>query len=328
MGFSYTIDAGGGGVTTVRLSLVAQTNDGSLPADTPQIGNGAVSTHPIPEEIDKHLLHLTLDGHSPGTVYGRRRCLTRLAAELPVPILQAAPDDLLAWRASLQHLSAGTIYNYCTHVREFYRWATLRGLIRESPADGMPVPRRPQRIPRPISEADLMEVVAAAPRRIRLWLVLAAWCGLRACEIAGLKGENILLAERGIIIAADATKGNRERFIPLCDFALAEIISARLAPRGYVFGRRDGRPGPNEPWMVSKLANRLLGDCGVPATLHQLRHRFGTQAYKAKRDLRAVQELMGHKSPATTALYTLSDRPSQVAVVQALPVPRRLRATG
>lgn len=68
-----------------------------------------------------------------------------------------------------------------------------------------------------------------------------------------------------------------------------------------------------------------MHDCGFPETLHQLRHRFGTGTYHATRDLRVVQELMGHSSPVTTAGYAAFDNPDAVAAVQALPVPRRLR---
>jgi len=175
-----------------------------------------------------------------------------------------------------------------------------------------------------------MDVVAAAPRRIRLWLDLAAWCGLRACEIARLRCENIHLGPDPYLhVAADATKGIRERIIPLCDYVVAEIIAARLPPRGWAFTRRDCRAGPVNAGLVSKIANRHLLRCGVSATLHQLRHRFGTQAYRASHDILAVKELMGHQSTATTTLYTLADQPAQVAVVQALPVPPpALRAAG
>ena len=308
-------------MTTLRLLTVTH-----LP---PQNGTGAAMDNDVPQEITDHLTHLTLSGMSAGTIYGRARCLARLAAALPVPLLRALPEDLLTWRASMDGLSAGTIYNYATHARQFYTWAIHRGLIRgENPCDGLPVPRRPERVPRPISEADLTEAVIAARRRIRLWLVLAGWAGLRACEIARLRCENIDLSRRVLIVASDATKGRRERVIALCDFAAGEVTAARLPPRGWAFTRRDGQPGHVPAALVSKIANRHLARCGISATLHQLRHRFGTEAYRTTRDILGVKELMGHKSTATTTLYTLADQPAQAAIVQALPVPRRLRRAG
>ena len=299
----------------------------SLPKATTTRPSRGDTTHATDTDpVTAHLTHLTQSGLSAGTIYGRRRCLARLAGFLPVPVLQADAADILAWRATLDGLSAGTIYNYCTHARQFYAWAARRGLLHgEDPADGLPVPRRPERTPRPISEADLAEAVTAAPRRIRLWLVLAAWCGLRACEIARLRCENIDLANQVLIVASDATKGRRERVIPLCDYVIEQVAAARLAPRGWAFTRRDHQSGPVPPWMVSKLANKHLARCGISATLHQLRHRFGTQAYRTTRDILGVRELMGHQSITTTTLYTLADKPAQVAIVQALPVPAALR---
>jgi integrase/recombinase XerC len=60
--------------------------------------------------------------------------------------------------------------------------------------------------------------------------------------------------------------------------------------------------------------------------LHQLRHRFASRAYHHKRDLRVVQELLGHADPASTVVYVDYDNPAAAAAVEAIPVPRNLRA--
>lgn len=296
----------------------------SLSLLSPQNDNGVNVEGNDLAVINSHITHITLQGLSEGTIYGRRRCLIRLESALPGSLTRALPEDLLAWRVTLQRLSAGTIYNYCGHAREFYTWAIHEGILSgENPCDGLPVPRRPERVPRPISEADLAEAVTGARRRIRLWLVLAGWCGLRACEIAGLRCENIRLDDRVIIVAADATKGIRERVVPLCDYAAEQVTDARLPPRGWLATYRDCRSGHIPASLVSKLVNRHLLQCGLSATLHQLRHRFGTQTYRAQRDILAVKEMMGHRSVTTTTLYTLGDKPAQLAAVQALPAPGR-----
>jgi integrase/recombinase XerC len=276
---------------------------------------------------EKHLDYLRLSGHKPASIYSRKRALARMAAALAVPLLSATPSDLAEWRASLRTGDAATVA-YVSHARSFYAWAVDQGLIESNPAASLPVPRLSRRIPRPIAEDDLMYALAAAPRRVRAWLVLAAWCGLRAREIALLRRENILetASPPVLIVAADATKGHSERVIPLSQFVLSELAAARLPTSGYAFRRMDGRPGPNEAWLVSQLANRHLHNCGIAATLHQLRHRFGTAAYHASRDLRAVQELLGHQNPATTAGYAAWDRAAAAAAVEAIPAPARLRA--
>jgi integrase/recombinase XerC len=277
------------------------------------------------DAVIRYLTHLTLRGLAPGTITARRRFLRRLERALGVPLTEAAPAMLTAWRTSLTCTPA-VISTYVSHASCFFTWAVAEGLCPANPAAGIPVPRAPRRLPRPISEADLMAAIAQAPPRIRLWLILAAWAGLRACEVAGLRAENIVLrADPPVILVAwDATKGIRERAIPLCPFAVAELAAAGLPARGWAFGRMDGRAGPNKPHRVSHVANDYLRDCGIPATLHQLRHRFGTETYRASRDLRAVQDLMGHADPATTAIYTAVSQPSAIAAVAALPVPQSL----
>jgi integrase len=188
------------------------------------------------------------------------------------------------------------------------------------------VPRIGRRLPRPVSEPDLMRALAMATPRIRPWLVLAGWCGLRAKEIAYLRRECVLetAGPPVLLVARDATKGRSERVVPLSAFAVAELVPV-LPAAGWVFRRMDGRPGPNTPGLISHLANAHLHECGVAASLHALRHRFASETYKASRDLRAVQSLMGHARPETTALYAAYDQPSARAAVDALPVPERLR---
>jgi integrase/recombinase XerC len=276
----------------------------------------------LDQDIQRHLEHLRLRGLSRDTIYGRQRALARMAALLPVPLLEATPGHLYAWRARLD-ISDGGIGHYVSHAQQFYAWAAAEGLITGDPAAGLPRPRLGRMLPRPISEADLLEVLDAAPRRIRPWLVLAAWAGLRAKEIALLKVECVLVAARPpvILVATDATKGRTERIVPASAFVVAELAAACLPARGYAFRRMDGQPGANSPWVISKLANDHLHDCGYPETLHQLRHRFGTMVYRVRRDLRSTQELMGHSSPSTTAGYAAYDREEAVDDVEALPAP-------
>lgn len=274
------------------------------------------------DPVRAHLHHLSMRGLAPDTTIAtRRHILARLEQSLAMPVTDATAGDLAAWRASLTQGSA-TIAGYVSHVRSFYAWAAATGIITDDPAATLPVPRTPRRIPRPISEAELMEALDSAGRRVRPWLVLAAWAGLRAKEIALLRGENILLSQDPpvLLIATDATKGRRERTVPLCPFAQAEIIAANLPVRGLAFTKMNGQP--LKPWLVSKICNSHLADCGIPATLHQLRHRFGTMTYRVSHDLRAVQELLGHSSPATTAGYAAYDRAEAVKAVAGLPVPQ------
>jgi integrase/recombinase XerC len=277
------------------------------------------------DAIEGHLEHLRQLGHSAQTIYGRMTFLRMLARQLPVPLLDATPEMLAGWRAGLA-VSDEVIVHYVCHAQAFFAFCTERAYCEANPAAGLPVPRAGRRLPRPVSEPDLMRALACATPRIRPWLVLAGWCGLRAKEIAYLRRECVLetAGPPVLLVARDATKGRSERVIPLSAFAVAELVPV-LPATGWVFRRMDGRPGPNTPGLISHLANEHLHECGVAASLHQLRHRFATQAYQASRDLRAVQSMMGHTRPETTAGYAAFDQPAAAAAVEAIPAPARLR---
>lgn len=279
----------------------------------------------MPLIVMAHLEWMRQRGLAASTIDKRRRVLARVAASTGQPACEASESELMGWRA---HLSAGpdAVAADLSHVREFFRWLRAEGLRDDDPARRLVRPKLARRLPRPIPDDQLLAALQAAPPRIRPWLVLAGWAGLRAKEIALLRRECVIETGRppGILVAADATKGRSERYVPMSDFVLEELQPV-LPAAGWVFRRMDGRYGPNTPGVVSKLANRHLRSCGVAAKFHQLRHRFGTAAHDVGHDLRVVQELMGHATIATTALYTKISSADAVATVQALPAPGRLR---
>lgn len=279
----------------------------------------------MPLIVAAHLEHMRQQGLAASTIDKRKRVLARIAVFTGAPVCEATEHQLAAWRASL---TAGpdAVAADLSQVREFFRWLRWEGLRDDDPGARLVRPRLARRLPRPIPDDQLIYALQAAPPRIRPWLVLAGWAGLRAREIALLRRECVLETGRppGILVAADATKGMVERYVPMSDFVAGELVPV-LPASGWVFRRHDGQRGPNHPALVSKLAGQHLRDCGIAASLHQLRHRFGTAAYEVDHDLRVVQELMGHRTVATTALYTKISSASAVATVQALPAPGHLR---
>jgi site-specific recombinase XerC len=272
--------------------------------------------------LGRHVEWLRLRGLAATTIYDRKRVMVRLGAALPVPVLDATAGDLAAWRAAL-NVSARSVQTYVMHAGQFYDWAAAEGLIKANPAAGLPVPQAPRYLPRPVAEEDLMRALAMASPRVRPYLVLAGWAGMRCCEISGLTVDCILFAAQppAILIRAAATKGGHERIIPMSPFVVSELRAAGLPARGLAFPRQDGKPGPMKPWVVSRLGCEALHNAGVPDTFHSLRHRFATQAWRASHDLLAVQSLMGHANPNQTAVYALYDRPGATQAVCALPVP-------
>ncbi len=253
--------------------------------------------------LASHLEYLRQLGRAEGSIYARRRALARMGILIGVPLLEASRSDLARWRAGLD-VTGNTVRSYVAHARCFYRWAAAEQLVGSDPTAGLLVPRKIRGLPRPIAERDLLAALATAPGRIRGMLVLAGWAGFRACEIAFLRRDRVLdhATPPVLVVAADATKGGQAHIVPASQFVVAELRAAGLPRAGYVFRRRDGRPGPNTPAKISHLANEHL--IQWDATLHMLRHRFLTALYQDTLDLRLTQEYAGHADPASTAIYT------------------------
>lgn len=319
-------------MTRPALTLI---RGGGIPEPAAQCPVCGVPAHPEPsvlrsrtarpprcKVLTAHLDWLRMRGLSDTTAANRESQVLLLAAALPVPVLDAGRDHLAAWRAGLT-MAPGGIANAVSHVTQFYAWAVADGLIDATPATGLPVPKRPRRYPRPIADADLFRALEHAPQPVRAWLVLAAWCGLRAQETARLLAANVHLddAEPYLLVDSEAAKGARERLVPLSAFAVAELRAYGVPATGYLFGRADGRPGPNAPHVISHVANNYLRAAGIADTFHALRHRALTMAYRASHDIRAVQAFAGHQRIDSTAIYTAFADGAVRAAADAIPVP-------
>lgn len=286
--------------------------------------------------IAAYIHHLTNRGLSRNTKRLYRGTLQQLDHWLgdEVDLLQADAEDLLSWRESLNELDRHCGYHkgpvcdasvaaYVAAVRGFYAWALKKKYIDADPADDIPTPKRGRRYPRPISEDDLEDAIDAADPRVRPWLVCAAYLGMRCDEIAHLRREDILDTARTPVVMVHG-KGDKERIVPLSPYAWGEIRPG-LPRHGWCWLRRDGQPGPVTSRIVSGLGNEHLRECGIGATMHQLRHRFGTEGFAVEKDLRALAEIMGHASTNTTAGYAAHSPASAVRIVHGIQPRRRLR---
>jgi integrase len=179
-------------------------------------------------------------------------------------------------------------------------------------------PKLGRKLPRPMPEADMQMAVEMAGEPIRSMLMLAGFAGLRACEIAGLRGEHIRRDDRVILVAEG--KGGGMSSVPIAPDLWPFV--ERLPESGWCFLLTDGRP--MAPHNVSHWCNRFLHSIGIDHSLHTLRHRFGTAVYAASgRDLRVTQDLLRHRSPVVTSLYTWVSPGHLADAVAALPSMRR-----
>lgn len=279
--------------------------------------------------LHHHLNYLRWRNHRPGVITQRRYALLRLARFHDVDLLHVTSEQIGAFRDRLtaagQPLAPSSQSAELAHFRAFYKWAILEDLIVSDPMLRVPMPRVPRGIPRPIPEDELAEAIRTARDRIRPWFLLGAYAGLRACEVAPLRGEDIWWSHDPPMIDIREGKGGDPGRVPLAPALRSELRG--LPERGWLFPKLDGSPGHVEAWSVSHLTNEHLHRIGSDHTFHSTRHRFGTLVYRLSgRDIRQTQELMRHKSIVSTSIYTQVDQVEAAEVVAALPSLRGLRA--
>jgi site-specific recombinase XerC len=262
--------------------------------------------------VNEHLAHLERRNLAASTINQRRRALARLG---DVDLLGLTTADL-ARALDARALSPEARRQEIMHWHGFYSWAVKQGLLDADPTDGLERPKVPRRVPRPMPDRDKDRALTHAPMPERAMLYLAAYAGLRACEIAGLRAEHLWWPDRLIYIANG--KGGKSAVVPMSALLASVLSTCGLPSEGWLFTKRDGDPMPAH--LVSHRCNRYLHSIGITSTLHSLRHWFGTNFLRASGgDLRRTQEAMRHASPATTAGYTLITQAEIAETIDRLP---------
>ncbi|MFR9807282.1 tyrosine-type recombinase/integrase [Pseudonocardia sp. RS010] len=265
----------------------------------------------------EHLNWMRRCGRADRTIKARAQVLTWLAEFLGHDPSTATIEELEMWQNAMRSRDK---LRWCTAmIRPYYRYLHQRGLRRDDPAALLAIPRPRRKLPRPIPDDRLMAAIAAAPRRILPWLLLAGWCGMRAGEVAGMHRRNIVLDARGTYWIRIVGKGEHERDIPVPGWVW-EIIDPLMAPSGLCWRRQRGT-GPVTAQHVSQYCNEYLHGEGIPDTLHSLRHRVATLVAEDTRDLRLVQDLLGHSDLSSLHVYTRVQNRRIAEAVEALPRP-------
>jgi site-specific recombinase XerD len=237
-------------------------------------------------------------------------------------VLDAPTESIEGWLDGLRHQSTGqpvapqTRSHYLGDLRSFYQWAQRTRLITDDPTETIELPHRPRYLPRPISNDDAATALASADPKMRMVLVLAGLAGLRCGEIAALDVQNI--DRRNSTLWIIQGKGMKDRVVPISATLDAELGRYRLPATGLVI-HHGGRP--YTPDALSAKTSRYLHRLGIGASLHQWRHWFATSLLDEGADVRVVQELLGHSSLATTAVYTRVSRRHLYGAVDLLHLP-------
>ena len=205
--------------------------------------------------------------------------------------------------------SKWTKATYHAHLTDFCGYLVATERLDENPMLDVRKVRKPDGKPRPLSEPEMARVLAAAQGHARTWILLALLAGLRASEIAAIRGEDV--ADTGIYVRG---KGGKVEILP-CHAELWEV-AAEYPRRGYWFpGNYDGHIRPQ---AISQSVGRFFHGLGIEGSIHRVRHVYGTRLLRAGVNIRTVQRLMRHANLDTTANYTAVDEDEMRAAVNLL----------
>ncbi len=281
--------------------------------------------------IEAFRVHLAVErGLAPATVEAYGRDLAAFAETAAGCELERV--DAAVVRGHLLRLeglgqAARTRARALSALSRLFAWARAEGVSNADPLAEIARPRRPSRVPRVLSQADVEALLAAPDEtplgiRDRAMLETLYAAGLRVSELAGLRLGDLELEARACRVTG---KGRRQRLAPLGDVAvrglerwLGEVRPLWVAESGsdHVFvSPRGGGLTRQAIWYRVRHWGRMAGIRGL-LTPHVLRHSFATHLLEGGADLRAVQEMLGHADIGTTEVYTHVSRERLAALVE------------
>ncbi len=270
---------------------------------------------PLLDAWTRHLV--THPAHTRDAYLRDVRALQSLAGGEPLAGLSS--KELRRHLATLhaRGLSGRSLARMLSAWRAFYRFAIERDpTLKDNPGAGLKAPKSPRRLPSALSPDEAVQLVAiegddVLATRDRALFELAYSSGLRVSELAGLDVTSLDLATGEVRVWG---KGSKERVVPVGAPA-REALRKWLALRATLLARdtsavflsRSGRR------LAPRAIQQRLAAWAVKQGLsrhvhpHMLRHSFASHLLQSSGDLRAVQELLGHASIASTQVYTHLD---------------------
>ena len=280
---------------------------------------------PASELIDAYLDELaTQRRQSPHTVSNYRRDLGALCR-----LIDESSGKLTLTRVETPHirrfvaqlhargLGGRSLARMLSAWRGFYRWLGRRGLALANPVDGVRAPRSAKALPQVLSPDEANRLLERAcddalAVRDQAMFELFYSSGLRLAELAALDLSclpDVAAAELRVL-----GKRNKLRLVPVGSKARQALVAwaqrrhelAKPDETALFVGQRGARINPRV--IEEQLARRALAQ-GLPARVHphMLRHSFASHVLQSSGDLRAVQDMLGHASIASTQVYTHLD---------------------
>lgn len=206
-------------------------------------------------------------------------------------------------------------------VRSFFKFLRMEGFLDGDPSALLEIPRIGRRLPEVLTVREIDNMIAAIDmsssegQRNRAIIETLYGCGMRVSELVNLELSKVYFDEQFVVVTG---KGDKERIVPISDVALNEIRKYITEDRS----RLNIKPGEDHILflnrrghrltrvMVFYIVKRLAELAGVRKVIspHTLRHSFATHLLEGGANLRAIQQMLGHESIATTEIYIHIDR--------------------
>jgi len=277
--------------------------------------------------VEAYLNHLRVErALSPRTLEAYGRDLNKLLAFAEqAGITDAGEFDLTAvsgWLGKLSNdgLGARSAARHLSAARGLMKFLLREGIVNADPTELSARPRFGRRLPRTLSEAEVLRLLEAPDittlrgLRDRAMLSVTYAAGLRVSEVVSLTPGDVDLV-RGVVSAFG--KGGKRRLVPLGDITLdhvqAYLRAREEAPEPRPRAAKGANvlfPSPRGGALTRqgfwKIVGRYARGIGIRGRVypHQLRHSFATHLLTGGADLRSVQTMLGHASVATTEIYT------------------------
>lgn len=205
-------------------------------------------------------------------------------------------------------------------LRSYFSFLSIEDYLNPNPAELLEQPRTGLHLPEVLTQEEIDDMIAAIDpdkaeaQRDRAIIETLYGCGLRVSELINLEISKIYGQEGYLIVRG---KGNKERMVPMSEVSLNEIgdyllervhMDVKPDSRDILFlNRRGGRLTRNRIFQIVK---DLAAAAGIRKTIspHTLRHSFATHLLEGGANLRAIQQMLGHESIATTQIYIHLDR--------------------
>ena len=216
-------------------------------------------------------------------------------------------------------LSPSSIRRNISAVRTYFRFLLAEGAVTRDPSERLDTPKRWRTLPDVLTVDEVMRLLGAPAIddplvfRDRAMLELAYGAGLRVSEWITIGVRDVMLEDKLVRVFG---KGSKERLVPIGRSAIGAIATytrelrpklEKGAGKGVLFLNARGEPLTRMgAW---KILRRYVERARIEKHVspHTLRHSFATHLLEGGADLRAVQEMLGHASIASTQVYTHLD---------------------